>query len=459
MLCITNATVFFASGPARADVLIDEDLGTIANIAEPGKLDTGNTIHAAGKWLIPGGVDPHVHVYLPFMGTYAKDTWESVSKAALAGGTTSLIEIICPGKSDDPLEAYELWESKARNISYCDYGFHMGVTRFDDRVADQLTEIVTKHNCRSFKVFLAYKGALGIDDRELYGVLTLAKQLNIPVTAHCENETIIDELQRGLIARGCTAPRYHEPSRPASVEAAGVVHLCTFAELTGARVYIVHTSCPEAVGAAETFRERGVDVTLEVVLPHLVFDEERTHGTPEDHFAGAKYVMSPPLRSKDRVQEMWNLLKQSKLSTVATDHAPFDYVGQKEMGRGDFRKIPNGIPSVQHRVEVLHHFGVQSGRLTPSQFISFTSANAAEYFGLIGKGSISPGAHADLVLWDPKYEHTLSAKTHAMRTDYSAFEGMKISGRADTVLLRGKVMVREGKFVAASAQGKQIARR
>ena len=401
------------------------------------RIDTGSlppnteTIDASGKYVFPGFIDPHVHIYLPFMGTYAKDTWESASKAALMGGTTTLIEMICPAKTDQPLDAFELWRSKAEGKSFCDYSFHMGVTRYDDRSEQQFREIV-KRGITSFKVFLAYKGALGVDDRELYHALQLARKLGVIVTAHCENETMIDERQRQLIAEGKLGPEWHEPSRPPAVEAEGVHHLMSFAELIGARVYIVHTSCEDAVREALHCRARGVDVHIESVIPHLVLDKSFAE---RGGFEGAKYVMSPPLREKHHQEFLWRALKDRTISTIATDHAPFDFQGQKEMGKpphSNFTRIPNGIPSVENRIDLLHTHGVTTGKIDLHTFVDCASTQAARIFGLQGKGDIKVGMDADLCIYDPSHRGMISAKTHHMQTDYSAFEGWEVKGRADT---------------------------
>jgi dihydropyrimidinase len=455
-LLIKNGRIITATDDYVADIYCEGE--TITRIGH--SLDQwtcapdATVIDASGKYVFPGFIDPHVHVYLPFMGTYAKDTWESASRAALVGGTTTLIEMICPGKADEPLAAYELWLSKAKGISSCDFSFHMGVTRFDALAEKQLREIVAR-GIRSFKVFLAYKGALGVDDRELYHTLKLAKELGLVVTAHCENETLVAERQAQLLAEGKVAPEFHEPSRPVRVEASGVHHLMTFAEMTGAEVYVVHTSCDEAVREAVAAIERGVHAHIEVVLPHLLLDQSYT---TKPNFEGAKYVMSPPLRDKSQLQRMWNHLASGVISTVATDHAPFDFETQKTMGKSDFTKIPNGIPSVEDRVNLLYTHGVCTGRITLNQFVASASTNVATIFGMKGKGRIAIGADADLVVYDPAYRAKISAKTHSMATDYSAFEGWEIKGRPGTVTVRGEVMATNGKFVGNAGHGKLVMR-
>jgi dihydropyrimidinase len=453
-LLIKNGEIVTAEARWRADIWCEHQ--TITRIGENLSAPPGTeVIDATGKLVFPGFIDPHVHIYLPFMGTYAKDTYETASRAALVGGTTTIIEMICPSRNDDPLEAYELWISQAAGRSACDYAFHMGVTRFDERTPEQLERIVAD-GTTSFKVFLAYKGALGINDEELFRTLVLAKRLGVIVTAHCENADLVAQLQQQLLAEGKTGPQWHEPSRPPAVEASGVEHLAAFAKLTGAQVYVVHTSCEEALAAARRARQQGVKLWVEVVIPHLVLDKTYAE-RPE--FEGAKYVMSPPLREARHQAALWESLKTGEISTVATDHAPFDFHGQKDMGRGDFTRIPNGIPSIQDRVHLLYTHGVATGRIDLHRFVDAASTQPAKLFGLYPrKGTIQIGADADLVVFDPDHRGTISAQTQLMNVDYSAFEGWPIQGRADIVTVRGRVQVREGKFVGEIGRGEMLRR-
>lgn len=412
-------------------------------------------IDARGKYVFPGFIDPHTHIYLPFMGTFSKDTYETASKAALVGGTTTIFEMICPSRDMSAADGFALWQEQSAGRSACDYTYHMGVTRFDEENAAQLREIV-RAGISSFKIFLAYKGAFGIDDTELYQTLKLAKELGVVVTAHCENETLVAERQKELLGAGLRGPEQHHESRPPLVEAEGVHHLMTFAELTGAHVYIVHLSCDEALRKALAARHRGVHVDIETLIQYLVLDKSYAELS---EFEGAKFVMSPPLRDKRNQEVMWNGLRSGEIQAVGTDHAPFDFATQKPMGRDDFTKIPNGIPSLEERVNLLWTHGVKTGKLDLHTFVNVASTNAAKIFGLFPrKGAIQIGADADLVVYDPNYTGTISAKTQLMNVDYSAFEGWKIDGRPSVVTVRGEIAARDGKFVGTIGRGQMLRR-
>ena len=454
-LLIKNGKVVNADSELVMDVLCEGE--TITRVAPDIEPPPGaEVIDATRKLVFPGFIDPHVHIYLPFMGTYSKDTWKSASRAALMGGTTTLIEMCCPSRKDDALEAFELWLSKAEGNSSCDFSFHMGVTKFDETTEAQLREIV-RRGISSFKVFLAYKGAFGVDDTELYRTLKLAKELGVIVTAHCENETLIAERQKELLAAGLTDPAQHHESRPPRVEAEGVHHLMSFAEQTGAATYIVHLSCGEALKEALAARQRGVRVAIESLIQYLLLDQSYAE---RPGFEGAKYVMSPPLRDIRNQRILWEGLAHGEIQTVATDHAPFDFDTQKQMGRDDFTKIPNGIPSLEERVKLLYTHGLRTGRLSLPMFVNVASTQAAMHFGLYPrKGVIQPGADADIVIYDPGYEGTISAKTQHMNVDYSAFEGWPVLGRPEFVTVRGEVAVRDGKYNGTKGRGQFLQRK
>ncbi len=452
-LLIKNGEIVTASERYVADIFCEDE--TITRIDRAiDNVTADEVIDASGKYVFPGFIDPHVHIYLPFMGTYAKDTHETASRAALVGGTTTFIEMICPARGDKPLEAFALWLGKAEGRSACDFSFHMGVTRYDPEAESDFKEIV-RRGIASFKIFLAYKGAFGITDEELYHALQLAKQLGVITTAHCENADLVLELQKKFLSEGKTGPEFHYWSRPPVVEAEGVHHLMTFAEMTGAHVYTVHTSCRESVREAMQGAERGVNVWIETLIQYLLLD--RTAAEP--NFEGAKNVMSPPLRDKDNQKFLWYGLRQGFISTLATDHAPFDYAIQKQMGKDDFTKIPNGIPSLEDRVNLYFTYGVKGGRIDIHRFVDTASTQAAKLFGLFPrKGSIQIGSDADLVVYDPDYRGTISAKTHQMNLDYNSFEGIEIQGRPHVVTVRGKVAARAGKFVGEIGRGKLLQR-
>lgn len=452
-LLIKGGEIITADSRYTADIYCEDE--TITRIDKDIDAPEGcRVIDATGKYVFPGFIDPHTHIYLPFMGTFAKDTYETGTIAALCGGTTTLIDFVIPMRSDEPMDAINTWRSQSEGLAASDYTWHMAVTRFDDSVEAQLREIV-KSGIASFKVFLAYKGAFGVEDHELWNTLKLAKELGVVVTAHCENADIVAALQKALVDAGKVGPEYHEPSRPKQVEAEGTRHLCTFAELTGAHVYVVHLSCEHALRQAVEARLRGTNVYVETLVQYLTLDSSYAE-LPD--FEGAKYVMSPPLRNKENQAVLWNAVQSGLINTVATDHAPFDTT-QKQMGRNNFCLIPNGIPSLEERIKLLFTHGVATGKLDLHTFVRAASTNAAKIFGMFPrKGTIQLGSDADLVVWDPDFEGKLSADTHHMNLDYSAFEGWDHKGRAAAVTVRGNVQVIDGEFVGQKGIGKLVKR-
>jgi dihydropyrimidinase len=454
-LLIKNGEIVTADSCYLADIFCENE--TITKIDKNLSAPAGTeVIDAKGKYVFPGFIDPHVHIYLPFMGTFSKDTYVTGSQAALVGGTTTLIEMCCPAKKDDALQSFELWMSQAAGKSACDFTFHMGVTKFDEKTDAQLREIV-KRGISSFKIFLAYKGAFGIDDTELYRTLKLARELGVVVTAHCENETLVAERCKELLAAGKTDPAQHHESRPPAVEAEGVHHLMTFAELTGASVYIVHLSCKESLNEAIAARQRGVRVGIETLIQYLTLDKTYAE---KPKFEGAKFVMSPPLRDVRNQSVLWNGLRDGLINTVATDHAPFDFKKQKPMGRDDFTKIPNGIPSLEERINLLYTYGVKTGKIDLHTMVNAASTQVAKQFDLFPrKGAIQPGADADLVVFDPDYRGKISVKTQHMAVDYSAFEGWPLEGRASVVTVRGQVAARDGQFTGTLGRGEFLKRK
>ena len=452
-LLIRNADIVNADSRSRGDIYVEDQ--TITRIgSDLNAPPDAEVIDAKGKLVFPGFIDPHVHIYLPFMATFAKDTHKTGSIAALVGGTTTYIEMCCPNRNDDALEGYHLWRSKAEGNSACDYTFHMSVTRYDDKTEAQLKEIV-RDGIASFKIFLAYKNFFGVDDGEMYQTLTLAKQLGVITTAHCENAELVGRLQQFLIASGKTGPEWHEPSRPESVEAEGTGRFATFLENTGATGYVVHLSCEPALKAAMAAKSRGVRLFIESVLPHFLLDKTYAE---RGGVEGMKHVMSPPLRDKRNQSVLWNALAKGFIDTVGTDHCPFD-VEQKRLGDSGFTQIPNGIPGIEERVNLLYTYGVKRSGLPLDRFVDAASTRAAKLFGLYPrKGTVSVGADADLVIFDPAYKGVISAKTQHGNNDYSGFEGFEIEGRPSVVTVRGKVQVRDGQFVGDHARGRLLRR-
>jgi dihydropyrimidinase len=452
-LLIRNGEIVTPGSRVHADIYVEnETISRIGKNLEPPP--DAEIIDATGKLVFPGFIDPHVHIYLPFMATFAKDTHETGSIAALIGGTTTYIEMCCPNRNDDALEGYELWKSKADGKSACDYAFHMSVTKFAKETESQLRQIVSDGTA-SFKIFLAYKNFFGVDDGEMFQTLELAKRLGVIVTAHCENAELVARLQQMLVAEGKIGPEWHEPSRPESVEAEGTGRFATFLENTGATGYVVHLSCAKALRAALDAKSRGVKIHVESVLPHLLLD--KTYAA-RPGVEGMKHVMSPPLREKHNQSALWNALAEGSIDTVGTDHCPFD-TGQKLLGTDSFVNIPNGIPGIEDRINLLYTYGVKRGQLSLDRFVDSASTRAAKLFGLFPrKGDVAVGSDADLVIYDTNYRAVVSAKTQHVNNDYNGFEGMEIEGRPSVVTVRGKVQVRDGKFIGERGRGKMLKR-
>jgi dihydropyrimidinase len=452
-LLIRNGEIVTVGSRIQADIYVENETITRIGRDLEAPPDT-EVIDAAGKLVFPGFIDPHVHIYLPFMATFAKDTHETGSIAALIGGTTTYIEMCCPNRNDDALEGYQLWKSKAAGKSACDYAFHMSVTKFVKETESQLRQIVADGTA-SFKIFLAYKNFFGVDDGEMYQTLELAKRSGVIVTAHCENAELVARLQQALLAEGKIGPQWHEPSRPESVEAEGTGRFATFIENTGATGYVVHLSCEQALHAALAAKSRGVKIHVESVLPHFLLDKTYAE---RPGVQGMKHVMSPPLRAKRNQAVLWNALALGSIDTVGTDHCPFD-TEQKLLGKDSFVNIPNGIPGIEDRVNLLYTHGVKSGRLNLDRFVDAASTRAAKLFGLFPrKGTIAVGSDADLVVYDTNHRGVLSANLQHVNNDYNAFEGMEIEGRPSVVTVRGMVQVRDGKFIGERGRGKMLKR-
>src|SRR6202790_4866196 len=452
-LLIRNADIVTADSRQLADIYVEDE--TITRIGKD--LDAPpatEVIDASGKLVFPGFIDPHVHIYLPFMATFAKDTHETGSIAALVGGTTTFIEMCCPSRLDDALEGYHLWKSKAEGNSACDYSFHMSVTKFEEQTEGQLREIVAD-GISSFKIFLAYKNFFGVDDAEMYQTLQLARKLGVIVTAHCENAELVARLQQQWLAEGKTGPEWHEPSRPDSVEAEGTNRFAVFLETLGTAGYVVHLSCAKALERAVAAKSRGVRLWVETVLPHLMLDKTYAERPGVE---GMKHVMSPPLRDPENHKVLWDALATGFIDTVATDHCPFD-TSQKLLGQDAFTQIPNGIPGIEERVNLLYTYGVKRGTLDLHRFVDAAGTRAAKLFGLFPrKGTIAVGSDADLVIYDPDYRGNISVAAQHTNCDYSGFEGMEIEGSPSVVTVRGRIQVRDGKFVGERGRGRLLKR-
>ncbi len=455
-LLIKNGEVVTADGRFMADVLCKGDV--IAQVAPKISAPPGATvIDAGGQYVFPGFIDPHVHAYLPLKRTPTKSDYPSASRAAVVGGTTCFLDF-CGGlgKDEFPLEALTRWEEESRGRSACDFSWHMTVAHFDEERARQLREAV-RRGITSFKVYLAYKGALDLSDPELAGVFDLARELGVLTLAHCENADAIARLQQQLLAEGKTGPEWHYHSRPPGIEAEGVRHFLAFAEKAGAPAYVVHLSCEEALQAALEARRRGVQVHIEGMTHYLLLD--KTYAERPD-FEGAKYVLSPPLREKENQAILWEALERGVIETVGTDHCPFDFQGQKTLGRGDFTKIPNGIGGVEERINLLFTHGVLEGRMELSSLVRAASTLPARIFGLYPrKGTIQPGSDADLVVYDPEYRGVISARTQQISCDYNPYEGVAIRGRPSTVIVRGEIAAQDGRFTGDPGRGRFLPRR
>src|SRR5580658_731809 len=452
-LLIKGGEIVTADARSRSDIYIEDE--TVSEIGRDLHVPVETeVIDATGKLIFPGFIDPHVHIHLPFMATFAKDTHATASKAALIGGTTSLIEMCCPSRNEDALEGYRTWKQKAEGHSACDYAFHMAVTRYDAGTEAQLREIVADGTA-SFKVFLAYKNFFGVTDEEMFHTLKLAAELGVITTAHCENAELVGQLQQELLAEGKVGPEWHEPSRPEGVEAEGTGRFATFLEQTGAAGYVVHLSCAPALRAAIEAKLRGVKLYVESVLPHFLLDKTYAERAGVE---AMKHVMSPPLRDQRNLPLLWNALQAGLIDTVGTDHCPFD-TEQKLLGRNNFTQIPNGIPGIEDRVNLMYTYGVKRGGLDIHRFVDALSTRPARLFGLFPrKGTIAVGADADLVVYDTEYRGVISAATQHSNNDYNGFEGFAIEGRPSVVIVRGKVQARDGHFVGEPTRGRMIRR-
>ncbi len=449
-IVIKNGTIVTADLSYAADVLIEG--GKIAAIGPDLKGD--EVIDAAGCLIMPGGIDPHTHLEMPFMGTYSSDDFESGTRAALAGGTTMVIDFALPNPGQGLLDALKLWDNKSGR-AHCDYSFHMAVTWWGEQVFNEMAEVVDR-GITSFKHFMAYKGSLMVNDDELISSFRRVGDLGGLAMVHAENGDVVAELSARLLAAGNTGPEAHSYSRPPQVEGEATNRAIMIADMAGVPLYVVHTSCEESHEAIRRARQAGKRVWGEPLIQHLVLDESEYFNPDWDH--AARRVMSPPFRNKQHQDSLWHGLQSGSLSCVATDHCAFT-TAQKRTGIGDFTKIPNGTGGLEDRMPVLWTHGVGSGRLTPNEFVAVTSTNIAKILNLYPqKGGVLVGSDADLVIWDPEARKVISASSQQSAIDYNVFEGQSVKGLPRYTLSRGRISYRDGEILSREGDGAFVGR-
>ncbi len=450
---IINGKIATASDTYEAEIGISGE--KIAAIAKELPRDHARILDAAGKYVFPGGIDVHTHLDMPFGGTTSADDFETGTRAAAFGGTTTIIDFAVQGKGQALHTAIESWMKKAESKAVIDYGFHCIITDLPDARLEEIRQLVSE-GVTSFKLFMAYPGALMVDDATIFKALQVASRSGALVCMHAENGPAIDVLVKQALAAGNTAPKYHVLTRPPVAEAEATGRAIALAEMAGAPIYIVHLTCDEALQKVHAARDRGLPAYAETCPQYLYLSIEN-FDVPG--FEGAKYVFTPPLRSKQNQEKLWHGLKTGVLQAVSTDHCPFNFKGQKEMGLADFTKIPNGGPGIEHRLSLVYSGGVAAGRFSVNRFVELVSTAPARLFGLYPrKGTIAVGSDADLVIFDPRRQHTISANRHHMRVDYSMYEGVTVSGMPDVVLARGRVLVENGAFHGKAGAGNFLRR-
>ena len=447
---IKGGTIVTADRTYKADVLIEgESISAIGS-----GLSGTTTIDATGCFIMPGGIDPHTHLDMPFMGTNSADDYESGTKAALSGGTTMVVDFCIPGKGQRLMDAWADWDKRSAKAA-TDYSYHMCITYWSDQVREDMAEVV-KHGVTTFKHFMAYKGALMVNDDEMFSSFRRCAELGAMPLVHAENGDVVAALQAKLMADGITGPEGHAFSRPPEVEGEAANRAIMIADAAGVPLYIVHTSSIPAHEAIARARALGKRVYGEPLIQHLVLDESEYFNKDWKH--AARRVMSPPFRDKKNQEDLWNGLRAGSLHVVATDHCAFT-TKQKEVGLNDFTKIPNGTGGLEDRMPVLWTHGVNTGRMTMNEFVAVTSTNIAKILNIYPKkGAVLPGADADLVIWDPKATKTVSAETQISVIDYNVFEGQKLTGLPRMTLSRGEVCWQDGKVTAKTGRGKFVAR-
>src|SRR5271165_7204508 len=452
-LLIQDGVVVNADRTMLADVLIEGD--SIREV-RAGIDPQGHTVvDAAGVLVLPGGIDAHTHLDMPFGGTTSADDFETGTRAAAIGGTTTIVDFAIQAKGTKMRSALDTWWKKAEGKACIDYGLHMIVTDLGTSGLEDMDELV-REGVASFKLFMAYPNVLMVDDATIFKALSRTAKNGALICMHAENGSVIDVIIAKALAEGKTAPIYHALTRPTLAEAEAVHRAIAMAEIAGAPVYIVHLSSEDALNQVREARDRGVPAFAETCPQYLLLSIEDLE---RPNFEGAKYVFTPPLRPKQHQPKLWEGLKHDHLQVVSTDHCPFCFADQKVLGKDDFTKIPNGGPGIENRLQLIYHHGVNSGRLSLNRFVEITSTTPARIFGMYPKkGLIAPGSDADIVIWDPNAEHTISAATHNMRVDYSMFEGFGVRGNARTVLSRGEVIVDKSEFLGKPGRGRYLKR-
>ncbi len=453
---IQNGHIVTAVDSYTADILVDGEIMTMIgqNLSSVvGSVD--KTIDATNKLVIPGGIDPHTHLDLPFGGTSSSDDFETGTRAAAFGGTTTIIDFAVQYKGQALNQALDVWFGKAEGKATIDYGFHLICTDLPDERLPELKTLINQ-GVTSFKLFMAYPGVFLVDDGTIFKAMTTAGEAGGLVCMHAENGVVIDVLIKRALAEGKTGPKYHALTRPTKAEAEGVHRAIAIAEMANAPVYIVHLSCYDALKEVQAARDLGLPAYAETCPQYLFLDDSSYE---QEGFEGAKYVMTPPLRDKLNQELLWKGLRGNDLQVISTDHCPFCMKEQKELGRDDFSKIPNGGPGVENRMSLIYNGGVAQGRISLNRFVELTSTAAAKIFGLFPKkGTIAVGSDADIVVFDPNREQTISAATHHMRVDYSAYEGWTVKGVTETVLSRGSVLVEHGEWKGKAGDGRFLKR-
>jgi len=451
---ITNGTIVTAVDQYEGDVLVEDE--RIAAIGTRLDIRADKSIDATGKYVLPGGVDVHTHLDMPFGGTTSADDFESGTIAAAFGGTTSIVDFAIQYKGQTLHHAWETWMRKAESKAVIDYGFHMIMTDLNDQTEQEMDALVCQ-GVTSFKLFMAYRGVFMLDDGSIFKALLRTGKNGGMICMHAENGDVIDVLVQRALRAGQTAPKYHALTRLARAEAEATHRAIALAEIADVPVYIVHLSAAEALEMVAEARDRGLPAYAET-CPQYLFLSDDNYEEPD--FGGAKYVMSPPLREKAKQAQLWQGLAFNDLQCISTDHCPFCMKEQKELGRGDFSKIPNGAPGIETRMSLVYDGGVREGRISLNRFVELISTSPAKIFGLFPrKGTIAPGSDADIVIFDPNRTVTLAAKTLHMKVDYNPYEGRRVTGAADTVLSRGRVVIENGQFAGRAGQGSFLKRR